>query len=80
MYDRHLVVLGTMTVEDHLLDLAVVLTAVLTAIGLETAQQGTGRTSATVVEREDTLRGIAKTVPRSSGIQLCCDYLSVDHL
>lgn len=66
--DRHLVVLGIMIVEAHLLDLDAVLTAVLTVIGLETAQQGTGRTSVTVVENEDTLRETAKTVPRSLGI------------
>jgi hypothetical protein len=36
-------------------------------IGLVTAQQGTGRTSVTVVEREDTLRETAKTAPRSLG-------------
>lgn len=60
-------VLEIMIAEVHLLDLVAVLTVVLTVIGLVTAQQGTGRTSVTVVEREDTLRETAKTAPRSLG-------------
>lgn len=70
LYDRHLVVLGIMIAEAHLLELVAVLTVVLMVIGLETAQQGTGRTSVTVVVREDTLRETAKTAPRSLGTNI----------
>ena len=65
--EGHLVALGIMTAEAHLLVQVAALTVVLTVIGLETALQGTGRTSVTAVGREVTLRETAKTVPRSSG-------------
>jgi len=65
--EGHLVALGIMTAEAHLLDQVAALTVVLTVIGLETALQETGRTSVTAVVKEDTLRETAKTVPRSSG-------------
>lgn len=55
-------VLGIMVVEVHLRDLVGVSIAVLMDIGLETAQQETGKISVTAVEKEDTLREIAKTV------------------
>lgn len=58
-----LVILVTMVVEEvHLLVLVAVSTVVLMAIGPETAQQETGRTNVTVVGKEVTLRGTAKTV------------------
>lgn len=60
--EGHLVVLGTMVVEVHLLVLVAALTVVLMVIGLETAQQETGRTNVTAVVKEDTLRETAKTV------------------
>ena len=61
-HDRHLVVLGTVVAEVPLLVRVAVLTAVLMVIGLETAQQVTGRTNVTAVVKEDTLRETARTV------------------
>ena len=62
LQEGHLVVLGTVVAEVPLLVRVAVLTAVLMVIGLETAQQVTGRTNVTAVVKEDTLRETARTV------------------